>query len=310
MVRAFAPGSLSNMGCGVDVMGVALDGIGDFVTARPCENHEVHLDAVRGDDGRLPREAGRNTCAIAASALIQAAGSRAGVRLELDKGLPLSSGLGSSAASAVAAVVAVNELLDLGADRNDLLTATLAAEEATCGAAHPDNVSPSLWGGWVTVRHGRSYEVLSLPCPEDLTFAVVRPHVELATRTMRELLPSEIPFAEASGQWSHLAALVHALHSSDLDLIARSMIDQVAEPRRAAHVPGFRQAREAALGGQALAAGLSGSGPSIFALARRRDAETVRQRMTRAITETTDLEVQSFLSNLPARGAYVVESQP
>ncbi|MBZ0111290.1 MAG: homoserine kinase [Thermoanaerobaculia bacterium] len=306
-VRAFAPGSLSNLGCGVDTLGVALEGIGDTVLATRSEVPGVRIEAVRGDGGRLPVDADHNTCGIAALSLLRSAGSTEGIVLELDKGLPLGSGLGSSAASAVAAVVAVDALLDLRSTRDQLLAATLDAEEATCGARHPDNVAPSLWGGWVAVRQGEPFEVLSLPVPTGLAFVVVRPAIELATRTMRELLPSEIPFAEARNQWSNLAALVHALHTGDLELLGRSMVDEIAEPRRAGQIPGFGAACRAAKKAGALSVGLSGSGPSLFALARDHQARGIEKAMSSALAEATGLEVQRLISALPASGARVLD---
>ncbi len=305
-VRAFAPASLSNLGSGVDVLGVAIAGWGDTVTARLASAAGVHLAAVRGDGGRLPTAPESNTCSIAARALLQAAGNRQGVELELDKGLPLASGLGSSAASAAAAVVAVDALLGLGATPTDLLEATLAAEEATCGARHPDNAAPALWGGWVAVRHDHPFEVLSLPCPDHLAFAVARPQLELSTRSMRELLPDAIPFAEARAQWSHLAALVHALHTDDLELLGRSMKDFFAEPRRAGHVPGFAEARRVALERGALSCGLSGSGPSLFALVPTEAGEEVREGLVTALQSASGKPVDSIVSPLPAPGAHVL----
>jgi homoserine kinase len=306
-VRAFAPGSLSNLGCGVDTLGVALGGVGDFVTATLSDVRGVRLQAVRGDGGRLPSDAERNTCGIAALSLLRSVGSSAGVVLELDKGLPLGSGLGSSAASAVAAAVAVDFLLDLRSTREQLLAATLDAEEATSGARHPDNVAPSLWGGWVAVRQGDPIEVLSLPTPPGLAFVVVRPNIELATRVMRDLLPAEIPFDEARSQWSNLAALVHALHTGDVDLLGRSMVDHIAEPRRAGQIPGFAETCRAATDAGALSVGLSGSGPSLFALARVHQAHEIRESMSSTLARVSGLEVQGLVSALPAPGARVVD---
>jgi homoserine kinase len=207
-----------------------------------------------------------------------------GVVLRLHKGLPLGSGLGSSAASAVAAAVAVDALLGLGASRETLLACALEGEEMACGAAHADNAAPCLFGGFVLVRSNLPPDIVSLPVPAGLACAIVRPHVEVSTRAAREVLPVSIPIADAVRQGANLGALVAALHSGDLDLLARSMEDRIAEPRRAHLVPGFDAMKAAALAAGALGCTLSGSGPSTLALARDLDAaERVAEAMVAAL---------------------------
>jgi homoserine kinase len=284
---------------------MALDDCGDVVTARHGEAPGVRLAAVRGDDGRLPRTAERNTAGVAARALLAAAGrGAAGVELELDKGLPLASGLGSSAASAVAAVVAVDALLGLSAPAAELLAAALEGERAACGAAHPDNAAPSLLGGLVLCRQG---EPLELPVPSGLGVAVVHPRLSLATAEARARLGRDLPLATAVAQWADLGAFVHALHTGDLDLLARSLVDRVAEPVRAALVPGFAAVRAAALAAGALGASLSGSGPSTFALvAGAERAPAVAAAMLSGFaTAGVDGEVV-YAGAVPRRGARVL----
>ncbi len=265
-VRAFAPATVSNVACGFDVLGFAIDGPGDEVVARERSAPGVELIEVTGDDGRLPRDAARNTAGVAASALLDAAGCNRGVSLSVHKHMPLSSGLGSSAASGVAAACAVNRLFDLGASRDLLLRCAMAGELMAVGSAHPDNAAPSVYGGLVLIRAADPPDVVPLPVPEGLTCAVVRPHVEVETRAARGLLGDTVPLRAAVVQWGNLGALVAGLFRGDLELIARSLDDAIAEPKRAGQVPGFATAKAAALDVGALGCSLSGSGPSTFAL--------------------------------------------
>jgi homoserine kinase len=182
----------------------------------------------------------------------------------------------------------------------------MEGERVACGAAHPDNVAPSLHGGFVLIRHGDTPEVIELPVPAGLCVAIVRPHLEVRTKDAREALPREIRLADAVVQWSHLASLIAALHRSDLELLGRSLRDVVAEPRRAAFVPGFRAVQRAALDAGALGCSLSGSGPSVFALCRTRDEATrAAAIMQTAFTEVGHLPSDAIISAVGARGASV-----
>lgn len=271
--RAFAPATVSNLSCGFDLLGFALDGWGDMVAARAAAEPGVRLVEIRGDGGRLPLAAEANTAGVAARKLLELApppsdSGPAGVELVLEKGLPLASGLGSSGASGVAAAVAVNAALGLGAGEETLLAAALAAEEVACGAAHPDNVAPALLGGLLLIRPGDPPAITRLPVSGDLFTAVLHPHAEVSTADARAVLPRSVPLATLTRQAGDLAAMVAGLFQNDDDLIRSALVDHVAEPVRAALTPGFDAVRGAALEAGALGAGLSGSGPSIFALCR------------------------------------------
>ncbi len=321
-VRAFAPGSVSNVGPGFDVFGFAVDGVGDTVEARRREQPGVVLTDITGDGGRLPREAERNTAGIAALQLLRAARERMqlegasselpGVELTLHKGMPLASGLGSSAASAVAAVVAVDALLGTTLPQETLLRCAVEGERVACGSAHADNAAPSLYGGFVLVRgapaggDAGAHGVTQLPVPEGLTCALLHPHVEVETRAAREALGDRVALAAAVRQWGNAAALVASLFRGDLDLLASALEDSVAEPVRARFVPGFAAVRAAALDAGALGCGLSGSGPTIFALTRGR-AGDIATAMREALTAATGIDGDLFTSDVDAPGARVVD---
>ncbi len=308
--RAFAPASVSNVACGFDVLGFAIEKPGDEVVAIRSPNQGVELSKIDGDQGRLPREVERNTAGVAAQALLDAAGSREGVALSLHKGMPLSSGLGSSAASGVAAAYAVDRLLGLGASQEELLRCVMVGEKVACGSAHPDNAAPSLYGGWVLIRPADPPEIIPLPIPDGLCCAVVRPHIEVETRASRTLLGDAVPLRAAVVQWGNLGGLVAGLFRNDLELISRSLVDVIAEPRRAGQIPGFARVKQAALDSGALGCSLSGSGPSIFALcASRQAAETVADVMVGALAEE-ELTSDRLVSAVGCEGVRVLPNSP
>lgn len=307
-VTAFAPGSVGNLICGFDVLGLALESPGDRVTARAREEPGVGLVRVSGDGGRIPREPERNSASAAVRELLERAGEPRGVELELEKGLPLSAGMGGSAASAVAAVVAADALLGLGAGADELLEAALAGERAAAGSGHRDNVGPALHGGIVLVRGGAARRrLVSLPVPEGLSVALLRPHLELATRDARAALPETIPLEDAVGQWGDTAALVAGLYRGDRDLIADALRDRVAEPARSGLIPGFGALRAAALEAGALGFGISGAGPSVVAVCRSpAGARRVGEALADAFAAETSGEADLHVCRVPGAGARVV----
>jgi homoserine kinase len=308
-VVAFAPGSVGNLGSGFDVLGMALENPGDQVLARPGSRRGVVLTRIHGADERLRAASGENTAVVAARTLLERSGRSSGsVEMELTKGLPLSAGMGGSAASAVAAVVAVNELLGLGAGTPDLLQAALAGEAAAAGAAHPDNAAPSLLGGVVLVRgQGIAQDVVSLPVPRGLTVALVHPHMEIDTSHGRSVLPNEIALSTGVAQWANVGAVVAALHSGDLDLLGRGLEDHVAEPFRAPLIPGFGAVKRSAMEAGALGCSISGSGPSVFALCRDLEsAERAGAAMQRAFLEQAELAADVHVGAAGGPGARIV----
>ncbi len=265
-VTVFAPATVANVASGFDVLGFALEAPGDTVRLRRIAEKDVRVVSISGDGGRLPRDPQRNTAAVAAAGFLRSIGFPFGVEISLEKQMPLSSGLGSSAASAVAAVAAANELAGSPRGRRDLLPFTMEAEKAACGSAHADNVAPALFGGFVLIRSYQPLDVVRLPVPTGLSCAVAHPHAELRTEDARRVLKKEIPLAVATRQWGNLAALVAALFSGDMALLSRSLQDVVAEPARSLLIPGFAAVKAAAIAAGALGCSISGSGPSVFAL--------------------------------------------
>lgn len=276
---AWAPASVGNVGVGFDILGHSIDAGGDRVCARRSDRPGVRIGAIRGSAG-LPLDAERNTAGVAAAALLEAAGADFGVELEIDKGLPLGSGMGSSAASAVAAVVAVNALLPEPLPRSALYRHALAGEAVASGGRHGDNVGPQLLGGLVLALAER---LIPVPIPAGLHCALVHPRQVLETRRAREVLQAPYALGDFVRQSAALAGLLAACFRGAVDEIAGCIEDVLVEPRRAALIPGFTEARRAALDAGALGASISGAGPSAFAWCRdQASAETVAAAMQAA----------------------------
>ena len=305
---AFAPATVSNVACGFDVLGFALDEPGDEVTATLMPAG-VTIAGIEGDAGRLPRDAARNTAGVAAQALLNTLGETRGVALTIRKGLPLSSGLGGSAASAAAAVVAVNALFGGNASRDTLIRCALEGEALGAGSSHADNIAPCICGGFVLVRSANPPDIVTLPVPRGLTAVVVHPDLEIETAKARALLGTTVLLTDAVRQWANLGAFVHALHTGDFDLLSRSLEDTIAEPRRAPLVPGLALIKRAAADAGALGSSLSGSGPSIFALCRGGDAAIrVAEAMTAAVKLYIGGDPQTYISRISGQGARVVST--
>lgn len=262
-VRVFAPGSIGNFGPGLDILGLAVTGKGDIVTAE----RTARAGVVITDPGHasLPRDPARHTSGIAASAVLRRAGAPFGLSLRLDKGLPLSGGQGGSAASAVAGAMAANLLLDRPLPQMALLEAALEAETTVAGR-HADNIAPILLGGLVLIRSMDPLDVVRLAVPPALCLVLAHPERAMSTREGRALLPAMVTREVALHQAAQVAAIVAAAQNGDIELLGRSIDDRIAEPARAPALPGFQEAKAAALAAGALGCSISGSGPTAFAI--------------------------------------------
>jgi homoserine kinase len=308
VIAAFAPATVSNVACGFDILGFALEMPGDIVIAEAATRAGVEIAAIDGDGGRLPREAHRNTAGAAVDALLARLGAARGIRLIIHKGIPPASGVGSSGASAVAALVATNELLGRPAPLDVLLECAMAGEVAGCGTAHPDNVAPSLFGGFVLAREASPPDIVRLPVPEGLACAVLHPHLEVQTRAARALLGEHVLLRDAVRQWGNVGGLVAGLFTSDFALIGRALEDHVAERKRAHLVPGFAAVKAAAGSAGALGCSLSGSGPSIFALCASLDVAGLAGDAMRVAFAANGggIDADLWVSPVARRGARIV----
>ncbi|HOG28713.1 MAG TPA: homoserine kinase [Vicinamibacterales bacterium] len=310
-VRVFAPATVSNVGPGFDVLGFALHRPGDWVEAEASDRPGVELLEVTGDGGALPVDARRNAAGVAARRLWrQARGGRpAGLRMRLQKGTPLASGLGSSGASAAAGAMAANQLLECPLPLETLVACAMDGERAACGSAHADNVAPSLAGGIVLIRSYLPLELVQLPVPDGLFVAVVHPHCRVSTGEARARLAGRaFPLPDIVANAGNLAALVAALYRGDLELLGRAIEDRLVEPVRAAMIPAYDAVRRAARDEGALACAVSGSGPSMFAVADAHDAAAAAaSAMRRAFRAGASLASDAWVGPISRRGAAPVE---
>lgn len=306
--RAFAPASVGNIGVGFDLLGHAIDGPRDLATVERIAEPLVRIDAIGGDApgaDTLPRDAARNTAGRALISLRDATGVAHGFALTLHKGIALGSGLGGSAASCVAALVAANALLDAPLPREALYPFALEGEAVASGSRHGDNVAPMLLGGIVLATDTR---MLALPVPAGLYCVVVHPAQVLETRRSRAVLADPYPLGEVVAHSAHLAQFVLGLERGDLGLVRAGLRDVLVEPRRAGLIPGFAAVRDAALAHGALGASISGGGPSVFAwFADRAAAELAAPAMRQGFLEA-GIEARAYISPVDGPRAEVLDA--
>lgn len=308
-VTVFAPATVANVACGFDILGFALELPGDTVRAAFADDGEVRIVSVTGDGGRLPRSAEKNTVGVAVKRFLEHLGEKRGIELSLRKDLPLGSGLGSSAASAVAGVVAANALLGEPLDRKDLIPFTMEAERVACGAGHADNVAPAMLGGFVLIRGYDPLDLVTIAAPEELCCAVVHPHIEVRTEDARKILRREILLKDAIVQWGNIGGLIAGLMKGDYGLIGRSMKDVIVEPVRSLLIPGFAEVKQAAMDAGALGCSISGSGPSVFALGNSRERISAAGQAMQKVFGEMNITSDLFISGINNRGPEIREPQ-
>ncbi|MGX5857802.1 homoserine kinase [Dyadobacter jiangsuensis] len=268
-VKAFAPATVANVSCGFDIFGFAIQEPGDTVELYKRDEPGIVITDITGDEGRLPRQAEKNSVTVVMLALLKHLGIKdLGCEVVLRKNMPLGSGMGSSAASAVAGVVAMNELLGNPLSRKELLPFAMEGERIASGSAHADNVGPSLLGGFVVIRSYNPLDIFTIPVPDDLYCTLVHPDIEINTKDARFILRNEVSLKNTIAQMGNVAGLVAGLMKADYDLISRSMVDVIIEPVRSILIPEFRDVKQAAISNGALGCSISGAGPSMFALSR------------------------------------------
>lgn len=303
---AFAPASIGNVGVGFDILGLAITGAGDRVEAYKKSTAGVTISEIRGLEGELhpylSSDPDHNTASIAARALLQAHGAGFGVDLKVRKGVPLQSGMGSSAASAVAATVAVNALLECPLPELDLLPYALAGEQYASGGLHADNVAPSLLGGLVFCPKALLPQAWCLPTPQGISSVLVHPELQVNTAEQRRILARTYSLEQWREQQSYLAGFIAGCEQNDPDLIRCCLKDVIIEPQRKAAVPCFDAVKEAAMGASALGCSISGSGPGIFALCLDAGAAAAAAAMEEAC-RAQGHECQSWVSPMTTDGA-------
>lgn len=307
-VRVFAPATVANMICGFDILGFAVDEPGDEVKMYRVAEPGVRIRSIVGDGGRLPLDADRNTVSACVKMLLNDLGilQDIGVEIELIKHMPIGSGLGSSSASTVAGLFAINALLGNPLTKDELMPYCVEGERLACGHGHADNVAPALIGGITLVRGGSDLDIVKIPVPKELYAGIVFPQVDVPTRDARQLIKEKVLLKDAVTQWGNIAGLVAGLFQEDYELISRSMHDVIIEPSRAILIPEFYAMKEIALSNGALSFGISGSGPSVVTVSKGREvAELVTTKIQEHLT-ANGIESFKYVSAVNVEGPKVL----
>ncbi|MCB0638645.1 MAG: homoserine kinase [Lewinella sp.] len=303
-VRVFAPATVANVGVGFDILGFALDRPGDEIIVKWVDEPGLRISEITGTgDKQLPLAVEENTAGFAAQRMLEYLGESRGIEMAIHKKMPFGSGLGSSAASAAAGVMAINELLGQPLSKREMLGFAVAGEEIADGAYHADNVAPSLLGGIVFIRDNATLDVHELPVPDDLYAAVLYPSVEILTKDARDVLSDQVSLRQSIEQNGNLGAMLIALYEQDYELLGRSLHDVIIEPQRASLIPHFAQVKAAALSAGALGASISGAGPSMFALCRGAEVANRVGVAMQAVYASTSIITQLFVSPINKKGA-------
>jgi homoserine kinase len=307
-VKVFAPATVANVVCGFDVLGFAVNEPGDEVIMRLTETTGVIISKITGDEGRLPLDPAKNTVSASVQHYLQHIGrTDVGIDIVLNKKMPIGSGLGSSSASTVAGLFAINTLMGNILTAAELVPFAMKGEELACGYGHADNVAPALLGGFVLIRSYEPLDVISLPFPEELYAAIVYPEVDVPTKDARQMIRSKVLLKDAVKQWGNVAGLVAGLFMKDYDLIGRSMVDGLVEPTRSILIPQFYEMRAIAMEMGAISFGISGSGPSVFALTK--DQDTARRITAELQRQLKSIQINSlaFVSSVNKKGPVIVD---
>ncbi|MCZ8145635.1 homoserine kinase [Flavobacterium sp.] len=305
-LKLFAPASIANLNCGFDVIGVCLQAIGDEMIFRKTAEKGLRITKITG--ASLPFEIDKNVAGVAAQAVLDEVGEPDfGIEIEIHKKIRTGSGIGSSSASASGAAFGVNALLGYPLSKKELVAAAMKGEALASGSEHADNVAPCMLGNFTLIRGYGPLDVVQIPSPSDLFAVVLHPQIEIKTADARAVLEPTISLKAAITQWGNLGGLVAGLCTQDYDLIGRSLQDVVIEPLRKKLIPFFDELKRAALHSGALGAGISGAGPSVFALCRGRDqAEKTAFAMHQAYVET-GIEFDMHISAIDPEGVRIME---
>lgn len=306
-IKVFAPATVANVACGFDIFGFAVDAPGDEVIVRKRNDKQIIITKISGDEGKLTYDASKNTVTVPILAFLKQNGIDQGFDIELHKKMPLGSGLGSSSASSVAGVFAVNEILGKPYATKSLLPFSMEGERIACGSAHADNVAPALMGGFVVIRSYNPLDIFNVPTPSELFVTIVHPDIEVNTKDARYILRNEVSMKNTIAQMGNVAGMIAGLMQSDYDLIARSMVDFIIEPVRAILIPEFWEVKHAALNAGALGCSISGAGPSVFAFSRGLEtAEKVAMAMKTAF-EKASIHCNTYVSGVNHQGPKVID---
>lgn len=305
-LKIFSPATISNISCGFDVLGLALDTVGDEMIIRKVPQKGVKITKVIGQE--LPMETHNNVAGIAALALLAEIDCDFGFEIEIYKNIKPGSGIGSSAASSAGAVWAINELLGKPFNSTDLVRFAMEGECMASGEKHADNVAPALFGGFTLVRSYQPLDVIKINTPNELFATVIHPQIEIKTADARKILKPTVPLKDAIKQWGNLGGLISGLYTDDYDLIGRSLEDHIIEPIRSILIPAFDKVKLQSIKSGALGCGISGSGPSIFALCKGEKTALKVAEAMKLVYNKVGIAYEIHVSKVNKQGIKILES--
>jgi len=304
-LKIFAPATVANVSCGFDSLGFAVDTIGDEMTFTKTSEKGVKITNITGAD--LPYDVDKNAASAVIKKILLDAKADFGIALTIHKGFSPGSGLGSSAASAAGAAFGVNQFLVDKYSNLELTKFAMFGEEVACGSAIADNVAAAIYGGFVLVRSYEPLEIIKLPVPEALRVVAIHPQIAIKTKDAREVLPKEIALKNAVTQWANVGGLVSGLFTNNYELISNSLVDVIVEPFRKGLIPFFDEVKTNALNAGALGAGISGSGPTIFALCKGEKSAKDVYKAIESTYKETGIGFEMFISKINPQGMKIIE---
>ena len=303
-IRIFSPATVANVGCGFDVLGFCLDKVGDEMVVKKSAQKGIIITKIEGFE--LPYDVHKNVAGVSALAMYAELDVDFGFEIEINKKIKPGSGIGSSAASAVGSVFGMNFLLGNPFKKIELIKFAMKGEAIASKIEHADNIAPAVLGGFTLVKQSNPLEVIQLPYPDALHAVIVHPQIEIKTADSRAVLPKTIPLSDAISQWSNVGSLVHALHTSDYNLIGKSLKDVVIEPYRSKLIPKFNNLRKISLESGALGCSISGSGPSIFSLCKGLENAKKVENNQRIFMAKTDIPFETHVSIINKKGIKIL----
>ena len=303
-IKIFTPATVANISCGFDILGLCLDTVGDEMVVREVPEKGIKITKITGQ--KLPLETHKNVAGVAGLALLENVDASVGYEIEIHKKIKPGSGIGSSAASAAGAVFAINELLGKPFSKQELIYFAMQGEKLASGSEHADNVSPVILGGFTLVRSYQPLDVLKINTPNDLYATIIHPQIEVKTADARAVIKNQVSLKKMVTQMGNFGGLISGLFTNDYDLIGRSLHDEIIEPNRLVLIPEFNKVKKGVIHAGALGAGISGSGPSIFALSKgERTANFVGETMAK-IYNNTDIDYDIHISKINQQGIKIL----
>ena len=304
-IKIFSPATVANVACGFDVLGFCLDSVGDEMVIRKTDKKGIYITKIKNFD--LPFETELNVAGVSALAMYDAIDVDFGFEIEIYKNIKPGSGIGSSAASAVGSVFGMNELLGKPFNKTQLTEFAIKGEALASKCEHADNLAPALFGGFTLVKSVSPLQILEIPSPDDLFATIIHPQIEIKTSESRAILPKEVPLSDAIIQSANLGSLVHALHTSNYELLSNSLQDVIVEPYRSQLIPYFNEVKEAVLKAGALGVGISGSGPSIFSLSKGLGTANKVKDAMQSVYSKTDIDFDIHVSKINTEGVKIIK---